>query len=246
MHEHDGHSLHCRCGSCEHHPGGSRPLLSLIDVSFAREERQVLSDVNLTVDSGDFVAITGPNGGGKTTLLRLILGLLKPDRGKICFYDTSGKETPALPAFGYLPQKNSVDALFPITVREVVESGLLCEHLSAQEQEERVAQALETVVLSHLASRPIGRLSGGQLQRAMLARAIVRRPSVLVLDEPLSYIDLAFEQKLYDILEAESHHSTVLLVSHQMSRVGALANRHIIIDHTLDECTAHIHYLPEE
>lgn len=242
-----GHSEHCRCSHCEPHGvPGAAPLIVLNGVSFLREGRPVLADVNFTVDYGDFIAITGPNGGGKTTLLRLILGLLRPHSGCICFYDRAGKAC-ASPSFGYLPQKNSVDALFPITVHEVVESGLLCEKaLSKSDRSERVAQALETVVLADLAERPIGRLSGGQLQRAMLARAIVRQPDVLVLDEPLSYIDLKFEDRLYYILQEQARHSTVLMVSHQMSRLGSLANRHILVDHALDECTARIHFHPEQ
>ena len=121
-----GHSSPCLCSACDHeHSHHRKPLLSLCDVYFNREDREVLSDINFTVDTGDFIAITGPNGGGKTTLLRIILRLLTPSRGKIVFYDADGKATTTPPRFGYLPQKNSVDAHFPITVREVVASGLL-------------------------------------------------------------------------------------------------------------------------
>lgn len=216
------------------------------NVSFSRDELPVLSDVNFTVDYGDFIAITGPNGGGKSTLLRLLLGLLKPDSGSITFFGTDGNPTRRLPSFGYLPQKNSVDSLFPITVKEVVECGLLCENMSKAERAERVAEALHTVFMSDLAARPIGQLSGGQLQRAMLARAIVKKPQVLVLDEPLSYVDLTFEARLVDIMAEISRNSTVLMVNHQMSRIGSLANRHILVDHILEECPAHIHYHAEE
>lgn len=190
-----GHSEHCRCCSCTHnHEGVRRPLLHLCDVSFLREKRVILSDVNFTVDEGDFIAITGPNGGGKTTLLRLILGLLKPTSGEIIFCDESGKATTP-PAIGYLPQKNSVDAHFPINVREVVSSGLLAtKNLTKSDHDARVAELLDMVGLKELIDRPIGALSGGQLQRALFARAIARRPSLLVLDEPLSYLDKTFEK----------------------------------------------------
>lgn len=213
-----------------------------------RDSRVILDDVNFTVDRGDFLAITGPNGGGKTTLLRLILGLLTPRKGKIVYYDEQGKEM-TRDAFrpGYLPQKNSVDSHFPITVGEVIASGLLSvKNLDKAEKQSRVEDALKLVELVDLASRPIGRLSGGQLQRALLGRAIVARPHVLILDEPLSYLDRHFEEQLYRILSQIADKSTVLLVSHQISKIDALANRHVIVDHALTECTHRHHYKPAD
>ena len=100
--------------------------------------------------------------------------------------------------------------------------------------------------LEDLADRAIGKLSGGQLQRALLARAIVSRPAVLALDEPLSYLDSVSEDRFYTILESLRGNTTILLVTHQMSRVAAMANRHVIVDHTLRECTATVHYRPED
>ncbi len=223
------------------------PLIELRDLTFRREDRVILDHVNLTVCRGDFMAITGPNGGGKTTLLRLILRLLKPSSGKIVFFDNNGQPTSATPKFGYLPQKNSVDAHFPITVREVVSSGLLSDtSLSKDEKEARVHNALELIELMPLADRPIGRLSGGQLQRVLFGRAIVSRPPVLVLDEPLSYLDKHFESHLYKIVAGLASHTTILLVSHEMSEIGAMANRHIIVDGALHECTAAHHYVRTE
>lgn len=224
-----------------------KALIELRDLSFRREERVILDHVNLTVNRGDFMAITGPNGGGKTTLLRLILRLLKPDSGRIIFYDTEGRPTAAAPKFGYLPQKNSVDSHFPITVREVVSSGLLSDNtLSKDEKEVRVDEALALIGLEDLATRPIGKLSGGQLQRVLFGRAIVSRPPILVLDEPLSYLDKHFESHLYKIVAELAKHTTILLVSHEMSEIGAMANRHIIVDGSLHECTAAHHYVKTE
>ncbi|MCM1067653.1 MAG: metal ABC transporter ATP-binding protein [Muribaculaceae bacterium] len=237
-----GHSTPCLCSACTH-THARKPLLSLCDVQFRREDRVILSDIELTVDHGDFIAITGPNGGGKTTLLRMILRLLKPTAGRILYYDDDGRTTTQPPRFGYLPQKNSVDSHFPITVREVVESGLLSQPLDKRVVAERVDAALRTVEMDTLADRPIGRLSGGQLQRALFGRAIVSESPVLVLDEPLSYIDKHFEQKLYSILREISQRCTILLVSHEMSAIAAMANRHIIVDRTLHECTAAHHYI---
>lgn len=242
-----GHSEHCRCCACRHTDGSRRnPLLHLNDVSFCRENRPILTDVNFTVDSGDFIAITGPNGGGKTTLLRLILGLLKPTKGNIVFCDASGQSGP-VPSIGYLPQKNSIDSHFPITVREVVSSGLLnLKGIVAEEKHLRVESLIELVGMTEFADRPIGALSGGQVQRALFARAIARAPKLLVLDEPLSYLDKTFEKKLYRIIEEIAHTTTILLVSHEMSEIGGMANRHIIIDRHLEECTAAHHYTPQE
>lgn len=242
-----GHSSPCRCSECDHeHSHHRRPLFSLCDIHLRREDRQILSDVNFTVDRGDFIAITGPNGGGKTTLLRIILGLQPPTKGNIVFYDTDGKITTEAPRFGYLPQKNSVDSHFPITVGEVVASGLLSSKMSKDEKEALIAETLELIELTDLQTRPIGKLSGGQLQRALFGRAIVSRPSALVLDEPLSYLDKHFEAHLYSIIDRLSHDTTILLVSHEMSQIAGMANRHIIIDHTLHECTAAHHYQKSE
>lgn len=231
-----------QAGTCCHHPEPvsvelrttETPLIKLTGVEFMRERRPVLQGVDLTVNRGDFVAITGPNGGGKTTLLRLILGLLSPAKGKITFPDGH-------PHIGYLPQKNSIDSHFPITVGEVIASGLLSLKLSKGDSETKVATALQRVELTNLAYRPIGRLSGGQLQRALLGRAIVADPDLLVLDEPLSYIDKHFEAHIYRLIAELAPHTTILLVSHEMSTIASMANRHLIVDRSITECTAPRH-----
>ena len=213
-----GHDIHCHCSACFPGDGIRRqPLLSLCGVTFCREERKVLSDVNFTADRGDFIAITGPNGGGKTTLLRLILGLLKPTEGRIVYYNEAGHASAVTPKFGYLPQKNSVDSHFPITVGEVVASGLLgSKGMSDTARKARVAEVLRLIEMSDLAGRP------------------------------LSYIDKHFEEHLYSIISEMAPYTTILLVSHEMSQISAMANRHIIVDHSLHECTATHHYLKPE
>lgn len=219
-----------------HSHADTPPIVEVGHVTLRRDDRVVLHDVNLTVHEGDFVAITGPNGGGKTTLLRIVLGLLRPDNGTV-------KVAPGT-SIGYLPQKNQIDSHFPITIREVVESGLAAMRgLSHEERSRKVERVLEMVEMTEHAHRPIGELSGGQLQRTLLGRAIISGPRLLVLDEPLSYIDKRFEAHLYSLIEKIARDTTIMLVSHEMTAIAAMANRHIIIDGTLHECSAHNHFV---
>ena len=197
----------------------------------------------MDVHVGDFIAITGPNGGGKTTLLRIMLRLLKPDSGNVIYYNEKGDRL----RVGYLPQKNMIDSHFPITVREVVSSGLLgVEDTDKTEAGRRVDEILSTVGMTEHQHQPIGVLSGGQLQRALLGRAIISNPDILVLDEPLSYIDKRFEARFYEIISELKKTSTVVLVSHEMTMLAEMANRHFIVDRTLHECSAHHHYVRSE
>ena len=215
-------------------------IISLRDVSMTRGDRQVLSGINLDVYRGDFLAITGPNGGGKTTLLRIILRLLKPTQGTVRYF--SGGCVAKHLSTGYLPQKNSIDSRFPITVRQVVESGLVSgAGRELPDHRAKVDEMLADIGLSHKADSPIGALSGGQLQRTLLGRALVAPHELIVLDEPLSYIDREFEQRMYEIIARRAESATVLLVSHEMTQFARMANRHVIIDHTLSECRSHSH-----
>lgn len=235
-------------GACCHHPNPvevhlhptAEPVFSLHNICMKREDRVILEDVNLTVNKGDFVAITGPNGGGKTTLLRIILGLLKPTSGKVNFVSSRK-------SIGYLPQKNMIDSQFPLTVHEVIESGLLgIKGLSKKEKEEMVGHVLNQIELPKLAGRSIGRLSGGQLQRVLLGRAIIANPELLVLDEPLSYIDKHFESHIYRLIAEIAPYSTILLVSHEMTKIASMANRHLLVDCRVTECSAAHHYVSSD
>ena len=218
------------------------PIIQLSGINMLRENKAILSDVSLTINRGDFIAVTGPNGGGKTTLLRIILRLLDPTSGTVT-YLRDGHPCQRL-HIGYLPQKNMIDSRFPITVEEVVASGLLAKGgCSREEKKSLVERTISLVELESHARAAIGELSGGQLQRALLGRAIISSPEVLVLDEPLSYLDKHFEEHIYRILSTLAPSTTILLVSHEMSVISKMANRHLIVDHALHECTADHHYI---
>lgn len=206
----------------------------------------VLDGVSLSVNRGDFVAITGPNGGGKSTLLKILLRILKPVKGSVTYYK-GGEPVDSL-TFGYLPQKNNIDSRFPITVREVVASGLYRDSKNwrgkfGKESNARIDEVLELVGMQDLQNRVIGALSGGQLQRSLFGRALISNPEVVVLDEPLSYIDRTFTNQMYKIVEDVSKGATVIVVSHEMTVISELANRHLLVDHDIHECHASHHYL---
>lgn len=210
-------------------------LLSLSGVGMSWDGRDVLRNVGFDVHQGDFIAITGPNGGGKTTLLRIMLGLLRPTRGTV----TRDRDV----RVGYLPQKNMIDSHFPISVHEVISSGLLALDMDKVERRRLYDETIRRIGLEAHADQPIGQLSGGQLQRALLGRAIISHPRLLVMDEPLSYIDKHFEAQLYDLMRELARDTTIVLVSHEMTTIAGMANRYFIIDVELHECSAPHHYI---
>jgi len=195
----------------------NQPLLKVEGLDFAYEQQSVLTNVSLTVNDRDYIGIIGPNGGGKTTLIKLILGLLKPQRGSVS-YNIERSD------IGYLPQSNLVDESFPITVREVVasglEHGLIFGRGLRKNESIKVREILEKVGLTSLSRRSIGELSGGEFQRAMLARAIISNPRLLVLDEPDTHVDNRFELELYTLLKDLNEHMAILLVSHDIGTIS--------------------------
>ena len=213
------------------------PLIQLRHICAAYGEKTVLEDIDLTVYEHDFLGIIGPNGGGKTTLMKLILGLLKPRSGSIIFYNDGGKEVPEI-SMGYLPQYNTIDKKFPISVYEVVLSGLnkqksLFRPFSAS-QHERAQRIIARMGLEGLEDRAIGQLSGGQIQRALLGRALVSDPQVVILDEPNTYIDKRFEAKLYSLLDEINKECAIILVSHDIGTVLQNVKSIACVNRTLD------------
>ena len=231
----------------------STPLIEIKNLSAGYDNRTVLRNVNLTVYNRDFLGIIGPNGGGKTTLIKCILGLLKPTAGEILYSDkrfvASDKQRgtaqrPALTTnrsvlkMGYLPQYNSIDRKFPITVEEVILSGLssqksLISRFTATHRE-KARQVIARMGLEGLEKRAIGALSGGQLQRALLGRAIISDPALVVLDEPSTYIDKRFEARLYELLAEINHDCAIILVSHDIGTVLQQVKSIACVNETLD------------
>lgn len=220
-------------------------LIGIDDITVRFDGKTILDHVSLNVDKGNFMAITGPNGGGKTTLLRVMLRLIKPSSGRIVYYHEN-EETKRL-RIGYLPQKSNIDTRFPITVSEAIKSGQIKGLFSrrTQQDEEDFRRVVELCGVADYLDRTVGVLSGGQLQRTLLARAIVSDPEVIVLDEPLSYVDKTFERQIYSMMEDLAKEHTIVLVSHEMSVISGMANRHIIVDRGIHECTSHHHSFTE-
>jgi zinc transport system ATP-binding protein len=197
-------------------------ILEIKDVTAGYDDEVVLRDINLVINENDFIGIIGPNGGGKTTLLKVILGLIKPYRGVVRFNDDLRKKT--FQSVGYLPQINMIDTSFPITVIDVVLSGLMSREgiLSrySGKQKELAENLLDQMGILYLKKKNIGELSGGQLQRVYLCRAIISSPSLLMLDEPNTFVDSRFETDFYGILKRLNREMAIIVVSHDVGTIS--------------------------
>lgn len=197
------------------------PTISLKNVFFSYDKTVVLEGVNLTLYEGDFVAIFGPNGGGKTTLLKLLTGFLKPQTGQISVLGQTPEE--ARTQIGYVPQTTRLDKQFPITVEEIVQMGCLSKAsfwgTLSKEQKKDALQALEKVGLLEIKDRAFGTLSGGQAQRVLIARALVSQPKILLLDEPTASVDPQAEEEILSILDSLKGKMTILMVTHDLQTI---------------------------
>ncbi len=197
-------------------------MLTVNNLTVERSGQTVLDDVSFHIPAGAVTAIIGPNGSGKTTLLRAILGFV-PSTGSVEFDGKSVVEN--LGRIGYVPQRFSFDASFPITVREFV-------RLSHRSSRHSVEKVLGEVGLPTTANQLLGRLSGGQIQRILIARAIMDEPALLLLDEATAGVDVAGERGFYDIIEHLSrvHNTTIVLVSHELSMIHEVATQVICLN----------------
>lgn len=216
-------------------------IIQLDHIRYSYGQEVAISDISLTVNRGDFLGIIGPNGSGKTTLLKVILGLLKPTEGTVSLFGKSLALFKEWGKVGYVPQKAAFSAIatkFPITVEEVVSMGLLDNMISAFALHEHpsVTHALKAVEMEDFRKRLLTDLSGGQQQRVFIARALVSRPQLLILDEPTVGIDLDIQTQFYELLKRlnTEHNLTLILVSHDIDvmanevKTVAFINRKLI------------------
>ncbi len=203
-----------------------RSFVELEDVDFAYGATPVLERINLTVEPGDFLGIIGPNGSGKTTLLRIVLGLLPPSRGAVRLFGHAPGAFRQWGRLGYVPQKATLDPALPVTVREVVATGLLPSlglfaRIGATERQ-RIGEVLGQVGMERHGAARIGALSPGQQQRVLIARALVSKPELLILDEPTGGVDPEAQTSFYALLHHLNRERdvTLILVSHDIGVVA--------------------------
>jgi zinc transport system ATP-binding protein len=196
------------------------PVIDFDRVSFSYQGAPVLNSVSFQIYPGEFIGMIGPNGGGKTTLLKLILGFLKPTSGTIRIFGDKTRGHAETNKVAYVPQSVRFDREFPISVEEVVLSGLIS-HLPwfgrfHSSDRQAAKEALQQMGLTHLASAAFGTLSGGQAQRALIARALVSNPQLLLLDEPTASVDIQAESDIYAMLNQLKGKITILMVTHDL------------------------------
>ena len=190
------------------------------NVSMKYNEQYVLENIDFEIDQNDFMAIIGPNGGGKSTLLKIILGILTPSTGDVKIFGKEPKHAKNL--IGYLPQNLSFDRDFPINVYETVLTGRYHGLFKGYNQTDKKAalEALKNVEMYDLKDRQIGKLSGGQMQRVFIARAIVREPKLLIMDEPMASIDPEMQHSFYKLMSRLKDNMAIILVSHDVGAVS--------------------------
>ena len=213
------------------------PVVDIRDLSFRYRGRHwVLENVSVAIERHDFASIIGPNGGGKTTLIKLLLGLLEPDRGSIRVLGTTPEK--ARPRVGYLPQHATIDPKFPIRVLDVVLMGRLGPRrpIGWLTRADRAAAraVLERVGLGGFEKTSLAELSGGQRQRVLLARALASDPDLLLLDEPAAGLDIKIEQDFFGLLGELNRSKTLIVVSHDLGFVSAFVKTVVCVHRTVD------------
>jgi zinc transport system ATP-binding protein len=204
--------------------GTAAPLVEIINLYAGYNGEMILNDINLRIEEGDFIGLIGPNGGGKTTLLKVILGLLEPKRGEIRVMGQPPQR--GRQQIGYVPQTTIYDSDFPIRVRDVVRMGRLGPNRLFKayndEDDAFVMERLDWVDMLNHKDEPLNELSGGQRQRVYIARALVNDPRLLLLDEPTVSVDIEARTRIYELLHKINQNGiTILLVSHDMNVISS-------------------------
>lgn len=212
----------------------NKSIVSIRNLSVSYDNIEALSDVNLDIYEDDFIGIIGPNGGGKSTLVKAIMGSISY-KGEIAFAETL-REGRSL-RVGYMPQISDFDTRFPISILEVALSGLQSKRgfLSRYTLSDKMlaVQTLERMGIADLANRPIGEVSGGQLQRALLCRAIISEPKLLILDEPTNFVDNRFEFEFYRLVKELSDHMAIIMVSHDLGTISSLVKSIVCVNQSV-------------
>jgi zinc transport system ATP-binding protein len=199
-------------------------IVEIDRLSYAYSGNLVLDNISFTIDEGDILGIIGPNGAGKTTLFSCMLGLLDDYTGtiKILGENIEKKNNKAIKSIGYIPQKKTIEQNFPATVEEIVSLGVTT---TGKTSKEKIALALETAGLLAQKDRRVGELSGGQQQRVLIAKAMVNNPKLLILDEPVTGIDLEMQNKFYSLLKRlnQENNITIIWASHDLDAVNRFA-----------------------
>ena len=194
-------------------------LIQLEKVTAGYNNGIVLRDVSITVSDQDFIGVIGPNGGGKTTLIKLILGLIQPISGTIQRFDRQEGSF-----IGYLPQQSHIDRKFPITVQDIVLSGLMSSGKAfsrySTADKQQALDLLHQMGISQLAKRTAAELSGGQLQRVFICRALISSPKLLILDEPNTFVDNRFEHEMYELLQQFNKKMAIMIISHDVGTIS--------------------------
>lgn len=208
-------------------------LFTIESLTAGYENKVVLKDISMAVDENDFIGIIGPNGGGKTTLLKVILGLIRPFSGWIDYSPGNLR----LNQIGYMPQVAQGDTLFPVTVEDVVLSGMMLDKSAVggmgPVEKKRAAGVMDELGLRPLADLALNELSGGQLQRVYLARAVTGSPRLLLLDEPATFVDNSFEADFYDKLRVLNNRMAIMMVSHDVGTISAWVKSFACVNGTL-------------
>jgi len=218
----------------------SPSLFEVRSLTYTVRGNEILKSVNMTVLKGEYCAIIGPNGGGKTTLIRLLMGLEKPTSGTIRLFGVDQQKFKAWHKIGYVPQRSAlVDASFPATVREVVAMGRYALRgmfsIESVEDKRIIEESMEQMGVSDLRDRLIGHLSGGQRQRVMIARALASHPEVLIVDEPNTGVDVESQHRFYELLRSlhKTRGISILFITHDVGVIAEDISKLFFVNQTL-------------